>query len=260
MAGTGVEFLLALFVDPATCKPFTGPGRIGHVVRVSQNPDMTIVNEFTSGGPLAHVACAPAALQSYLLDRTPIRTTMHVLEMLSGTHVGPDPGTQFTGIINAGRHFGLEIKFSGDNPSPGHIMNPGGFANPVDVSAFPSYLAASQGGCLVLPSVGAPLFVSDPHHPSPEESEMPKLGLFIATDVDGVNAVFISDGMHFRHVPGPTATVPKPLPDEQAVVGPWFNGDGVPLRLWNQNPVADVSAFGVPADAASAKLLGLPFP
>ena len=88
---------------------------------------------------------------------------------------------------------------------------------------------------------------------------MPKLGQFIAKTVappagTGGDAVFISDGMHFRHVTNPV--------DEQDVLGtgPWFNGDGLPLRMWSPNPVADVYAFGVPADAATARILGLPFP
>lgn len=95
----------------------------------------------------------------------------------------------------------------------------------------------------------------------PEEPHMAKLGLFIAKDVQtGGNAVFVSDGMFFRHVPGPTPQVPNPEPDEAQAVGPWFNGDGLPLRLWNANPVADVKAFGTPANAETAALVGLPFP
>jgi hypothetical protein len=93
-----------------------------------------------------------------------------------------------------------------------------------------------------------------------EDFDVPKLGLFIARLAAGGSGVFVSDGMHFRHVPGPTTAVPDSLNDEMKVTGPWFNGDGQPLRLWNPNPVADVAAFGVPADAATATLLGLPFP
>jgi surface antigen len=90
-------------------------------------------------------------------------------------------------------------------------------------------------------------------HPTPED-DMPKLGQFIAKTTTGVLAYFISDGMHFRHVLNPT--------DEAGVsaTGPWFNGDGQPLRLWNPIPVADITAFGTPANKETADLLGLTFP
>lgn len=142
--------MLAIWADRDTCKPFTGAGRIGHVVRVSDSPKMTIINEFTDGGSFEHEDCGPASLQSWFIDKARVRTSVKVIETLAGTDLN---GTGFTGLINAGQHFGEQIKFSGDNPTPGYIMNPGGFTTIVDISEFDSYLAATQGGCLVLPNI-----------------------------------------------------------------------------------------------------------
>lgn len=253
----GVEYLLAIKADRNTCKPYTGPGWIGHVVRVSEDPHMTIVNEFTDGGTFEHEDCGPASLQSWFIDRARVRTTVKVIEGLAGTDLN---GTGFTGLINAGQHFGEQIKFSGDNPPRGYIMNPGGFTSIVDISEFDSYLEATQGGCLVLPNiVWAPAPTPAPEPDTQEDDDMPKLSLFVAKTPVG-NAVFVSDGMFFRHVPSPTPGVPNPEPDEATLTGPWFNGDGKALRLWNANPVGDVAAFGTPANAETAKLVGLPFP
>jgi hypothetical protein len=88
------DYLIAIKADRNTCRPFTGHGRVGHVVRVSLKASMTIVNEFTDGGVFEHADCAPAALQSWLLDRTTIRTDIRTIENLAGT--GPS-GTGFTG-------------------------------------------------------------------------------------------------------------------------------------------------------------------
>lgn len=234
---------MALYVDPSSCKPSSAGNKVGHVVRVSDQPRMTVVDEFTDGGSFEHEDCGPASLQSWFVDKTDVQTTIKEIEDLAGTNLN---GTGFKGLEVAGQHFGLEIKFSPDNPAPGYIMNPGGFASVVDISQFPAYLATTQGGCLVLPNIV-------PLPPTPEE-EMPKLGQFIAKTTTGQLAYFISDGMHFRHVLNPQ--------DEAGVTvtAPWFNGDGQALRLWNPNPVADVAAFGVPANAETAALLGLTFP
>jgi Asp-tRNA(Asn)/Glu-tRNA(Gln) amidotransferase A subunit family amidase len=69
-----VDFLLAIYADRNTCKPFLGPGRVGHVVRVTSNPHPTVVNEFTDGGKFEHEDCGPASLQSWLRDQTNVRT------------------------------------------------------------------------------------------------------------------------------------------------------------------------------------------
>lgn len=143
---------MAIKADRNTCKPYSGPGWVGHVVRVSQDASMTVVNEFTDGGSFEHADCGPAALQSWFLDKTDVRTDIRTIERLAGTGLS---GTGFAGLIAAGRHFGLEITFSLVDPQPGRIMNPGGFFEIVEVGEFPAYLAATQGGCLVLPNVGA---------------------------------------------------------------------------------------------------------
>jgi hypothetical protein len=148
------DFLLAIKANRDTCTPYTGPGWVGHVVRVSMDTPMTIVDEFTDGGSFEHADCAPASLQSWFLDKTDVRTDIRTIERLAGTDLN---GTGFTGLIVAGRHFGFQIKFSPDDPPPGHIMNPGGFSELVGIAEFPAYLAASQGGCLVLPNTGPTL-------------------------------------------------------------------------------------------------------
>jgi len=244
------DFLMAIWADRNTCKPYTGPGRVGHVVRVTDNPHPTVINEFVDGGSFEHADCAPASFQSWLLDRTSTRTTIREIERLAGTTAY---GTGWKGIEVAGLHFGYQIHFVPNDPITGFVMNPGG--GYVDPPAdFPAYLAATQGGCLVLPNVGAPLPKPIPTPPTKPEDDMPKLGQFIAKTTTGGLAYFISDGMHFRHVLNPT--------DEAGVsaTGPWFNGDGQPLRLWNPQPVADIAAFGVPANKETADLLGLTFP
>jgi hypothetical protein len=156
------DYLLAIFADRDTCKPYRGPNEIGHVVRVSPNPHMTIVDEFTDGGKFQHEDCGPASLQSWLLDETPIRINVREIERLAGTGLG---GTKFDGLIAAARDLGYAVTFSPNPPQPGCVMNPGGFIE--GPSAFASYVAASQGGCLVLPDV-----VTPQPQPIPQEQDV----------------------------------------------------------------------------------------
>lgn len=161
------DFLLAIWADRNTCKPYTGAGRVGHVVRVTSNPHPTIINEFTDGGSFEHEDCGPASLQSWFLDATLTRTTIPEIEQLAGTNLN---GTGFTGLIVAGEHFGYQVKFAPDAPLPGYVMNPGGgFID--DISTFPQYLAASQGGCLVLPNL-APIPPPEDDDLTPEQNQM----------------------------------------------------------------------------------------
>jgi hypothetical protein len=157
------DYLLALWVDRNTCRPYTGPGRVGHVVRVSDTPNMTIINEFTDGGKFEHSDCAPASLQSWLIDRAGVKTSIQEIEQIAGTNLN---GTGWKGVEAAGAHWGLTITFSPNNPPSGWIMNPGGgfIEQP---SAFPSYIAASQGGCLVLldPAAKPPKPLPPPNPP-----------------------------------------------------------------------------------------------
>lgn len=175
------DFLLAIWADRNTCKPYTGPGRVGHVVRVTSNPHPTIVNEFTDGGSFEHEDCAPASLQSWLIDATTTRTTVRELEILAGTN---QAGTGFKGIVNAALHFGYQAHFVVDNPEPGTIMNPGGgYIDPP--SMFPAYLAASQGGCIVLPNL-----TPAPKPPVPTPAGDPEMALYQMTD----NTIYLLSG------------------------------------------------------------------
>lgn len=96
--------------------------------------------------------------------------------------------------------------------------------------------------------------------PSPATEENPMLAFFVAKTSTagpgkGANGVFQTNGMTFRHMRNAQNYL-----DVQHT-GPWLNGDGKPLPMWNEAlPVADVYAFGVPADAETATELGLPFP
>jgi len=154
------EYDLALWSDH-NGDPYIGPGRVGHVVRISANPRMTIVNEFTDGGTYPHSDCAPACILSRL-DDAGIHPNADEIEVLAGT--GPN-GTRFPGMIHAYAHFGVPAVESAHAPAPGYVMNPAG-GRILPPSAFPDYLAASQGGCLVLPAP-APVPV-----PPPEELPM----------------------------------------------------------------------------------------
>jgi hypothetical protein len=93
------------------------------------------------------------------------------------------------------------------------------------------------------------LFAVTPPPPS-RRTEM--LIMFLARGVDGNVGVFISNGIHFKHVENDVQ-----YNDYINLTGPFFNG-GAPVKYWG-GPVGDVGAFGVPADAVSATLLGLPF-
>lgn len=174
------DFLMAIWADRNTCKPYAGPGRVGHVVRVSSDAQMTVINEFTDGGANEHADCAPASFQSWLLDKTTTRTTIPEIEQLAGTTAN---GTGWKGIEVAGLHFGYQIHFVTEDPLPGFVMNPGGgFIDPP--STFASYLAATQGGCLVLPNVGPiPKPTPAPQQPT-EDEEM----YFLVTIADQPNA------------------------------------------------------------------------
>jgi hypothetical protein len=212
---------------------------------------MPVVLEFRTGGSLSHVACAPSCIQSRLIEAG-ISTTMAYIERLAGTTLAD--GTGFPGCLRALAAFNVGASET-SAIEPGYVMNPM-LPDVVPIVGFAAYFRARQMGvdAIVMDDpepVPPPAPV--PHPPSTEDAAMPLLGQFIARTTTGQLAYFISDGMRFRHVLNPT--------DEAGVsaTGPWFNG-GQPLRLWSPNPVADAAAFGVPADAATAALLGLSFP
>ena len=164
------SYVLAITSDAAG-NPYTGPGRIGHVVwvvpaAVEAAFGIPVVNEFTSGGPLAHVACAPSVIRARLLQGgrdVPISE----IEAVAGTSL-PN-GTLVPGIERALRAFGVAESFSPSNPLPGWMMNPAG-GRLVSPAAFPQYLAASQGGCIVM---------ADPVTPPPPPIEEPEMQTFV---------------------------------------------------------------------------------
>ena len=159
------SYLLAIYSDSAG-NPYTGPGRIGHVVRVAPYAAMPLVNEFTSGGPLAHVACAPACIESRLIQGG-LTVPISEVEAVAGTAI--PVGTLDPGIERCLRYFGVANSFSASSPPSGWIMNPAG-GRLVSPAAFPQYLAASQGGCIVM---------ADPVTPPPPPIEEPEMQTFV---------------------------------------------------------------------------------
>lgn len=230
---------MAIWADRNTCKPYTGPGRVGHVVRVSSDAQMTVVNEFTDGGSFEHEDCGPASLLSWLADKTPVKTNARQLEQMAGTNLN---GTGFTGLIVAAQHFGYEVKFSGDNPTPGSIMNPGGgFIDPP--STFANYLAATQGGCLVLPNVGAPIPAPIPQ---PEDDDVkPILATTKRTtgqgpDPHGAGAVYLV--ADWPYGPKRWVTNPAYLAPYEAVCGALQTVDPFLLDRIEEGPHIDTTA------------------
>jgi hypothetical protein len=245
------DYLFAIWANRDTCKPYTGLGRVGHVVRVSDAGNMTIINEFaTSPSNLSHVACAPSSLQSWFLDKTGVRTSIGEIEALADTTF-PN-GTSFLGIEAAITHFGGS--WSWITPTRGYIMNPGG--GYIDSSAlWAEYFAARQGGNDAL-SLTPPNTPPPPPPPPVYNEEEMALRKFVAKNPKtGVAAIFVTNGVQFYREQNPV--------DDGGVniVGPWINGDGKPLLMWSSwTPVADVFAFGRPVDKDAADFLGLVFP
>lgn len=173
------DYLLAIWAQRDTCKPYTGPGRVGHVVRISTDEHMTIINEFATGGALAHSSCGPSSLQSWLLDKTTIRTTIAHIESLADTTLN---GTSFVGLDRATIDLGQKAVI-GRVSTPGAVMNPGGgYIDPID--EFPAYEKARQGGndCLLLTVVTAP-------QPMPVPTPQP-------LPTQGAKPVFIAQNPH----------------------------------------------------------------
>ncbi len=75
----------------------------------------------------------------------------------------------------------------------------------------------------------------------------------VAGEYKGQQAQFVSNGMFYRWIQNTTQ-----LGDISQVVGPVFNKG--PVQTWTPGqPVLDPGAFGTPADAVTAAMLGLPF-
>jgi hypothetical protein len=99
-----------------------------------------------------------------------------------------------------------------------------------------------------------------PPSPPPPPQETKMLIVFWATVTNGpstgINAAFVGDGIHFRWI-----ATEQQLKDILNGTGPAFNGKAV--QQWNTPPApaaVDVGAFGTPANATTAAMLGLPFP
>ena len=87
------------------------------------------------------------------------------IEEIAGTHV--PAGTLFPGIRRALRYYGVANAFTDAAPPAGWIMNPAG-GRLIPPALFPSYLAASQGGCIVMadPVVPPPTPIEEPGNPN----------------------------------------------------------------------------------------------
>jgi hypothetical protein len=180
-----------------------------------------------------------------------VRVSVERIEQMAST---TDAGTSFDGLIRAAAALGFPtVRFSTANPSPGTIMNPGGFSADVPASQFPAYLAASQGGCLLLPNPAPPAPT-----PPPEEDDPMSLGQFIARTRPPAGSttpgtgIFLGNGVTFRHVLSPAEET------DVGPVGAFFNG-GKPVPMWpgcaNGDPVADLAIFGSPENQETAEIL-----
>jgi hypothetical protein len=212
------SFDLAIFSDH-NGDPFTGPGRIGHVVRIG-DADMPVINEFTDGGAFEHVDCGPACIESRIRE-SGIVTSVRQIELLAGT--GPN-GTLFPGLERALRFFGVACSFSPNDPPQGWIMNPAG-GRLLDPSFFPAYLRASQGGCIVVADSSIP-----PRPPIPVKE--PEMQTFV-----------IKPGDAPLLVPGLTGTSSLNLVA--------YQGASVTLFLWKSDGSTPVAkSFNLPGGVA----------
>ena len=142
------------------------------------------------------------------------------------------------------------------------LAEPSATSWPAAPSPWPSIIAWQRSFVGSVPGINgsvdidavvapAPAPVPKPVPPAIIDDDM--LIAFVAALPDGKSlATFLSDGMFFRHVENQQALA------DLAVTVKDFNGAS--LTTWaNGAPVADLDAFGVPADAATADLLGLPW-
>lgn len=142
------------------------PGSVKHVVRVGWNPRMPVVLEFASGGILSHVACAPACIESRLLEAGIHSDSMALIEQIAGTTLSG--GTTWDGILRALANFRIPGTTDTGPCPPGYVMNP--MLDAVQpMAAFPAYLAARQGGYISVPD---PHVVPPPPPPPPSGAEM----------------------------------------------------------------------------------------
>lgn len=185
MRAVAESFLLPIWANRNTGEPCarTAPGAIGHVVRVGPNRYMPVVQEFSDGGVFAHEDCAPASIQSRCIEQgivAPIRT----IEQIAGTGLG---GTKFNpGCLNALHHFGVPAGLSSGNPPAGYIANPM-IVGVQDIGQYPRYLAATQGGCLIMGAYTPPPPAPPP--PLPTEADMDSF--FLAPKGDANHGDFV---------------------------------------------------------------------
>lgn len=214
------SWLMAIYANRDTGEPYTGPGRIGHVVRVGPNPDMPIVQEFSDGGVFEHEDCAPASMYSRCLEGG-VKATVRELEQLAGTNLN---GTGFPGCVVALEHFGIAAALS-NVARAGYVMNPM-IPSIVPASDFARYLAAAQeGNCFVSMAASDP--APTPPTPVPEEDEVP----FLATagvrpkgetaDPNGQGAIYLCFGAFKRHIVGAVAGAIPELEAEYGILQDW---------------------------------------
>lgn len=158
------DAILLIHADSAG-NPST-PGTVGHFVRISSNPRMVAVNEFNDGGHYPHADCGPACILSTLADRGQ-HPSAAAVEAACGT---VSNGTQVDGVSAGLGHFGVVNSWARGIPESGYIMNPAG-GRLLPPSAFPAYLAASQGWLITV------------HSPDPWNLPGPSPTLSVGDDV-----------------------------------------------------------------------------
>ena len=209
-------------------------GNHGHFVLRTSNPHLRVINQVTDGGHFPQSDCAVACTMTILLERG---------ISVSGLTIERDEGTTAAGTIidyipPTLAQFGITSRIVNGEPAPGYIGNVawGGLLDP---SHFPEYLAAAIGRYVQV----------DDAHPTPpppqEDNEMQQVIV-----VDKAGHYFQADGTHVRYLET-TAEVA----DIEWVAANVFKKPVVVM-----NPVGDVLAYGNPANARTASILGVAFP
>lgn len=198
---------------------------------------MPVVLEFSSGGPYAHVACAPSCIQSRLIEQGNAASIL-TIEALAHTTMG---GTFFDpGCMVCLSHYGILNQITGDCPA-GYIMNPM-LDKVVDISLFHTYLAARQGGLDTLIMAGAtgptpPPVPAPPKPPKPVPQEDDDVAYLASAgvrpkgetlDPNGQGAVYLIIGDTKRHIPGFEAAA---LPQLEAAYGAIKDYSAAPFLL-----------------------------
>lgn len=118
--------------------PAPGSG-LGHWVRVTDNPNLTIGNQLTDGAQFPHSDCGEECVASDLNDRG---KGVSVITIEHEANAGP-AGTNATQLVQALADNGVSAHVVSGDPPTGYVGNPLG-GRVLSPASYPVYLAASQ--------------------------------------------------------------------------------------------------------------------